>query len=119
MCFSYGKVGYNWKKYQSFNKKLAGSLKPSVTHITGFPGLEGENLRRDAGSSQDFGFHGVQTFTLADTQFDLHSVMGIVLEEEAVVDDELRIGPRAVEDINLQEEKIQLQRHPSAIFIPT
>lgn len=90
-------------KRRLFKKKLAGSLKPSVTHISGFAGQAEENLRWYAGSCQDFGLHCVETFALTDAQLDLHSVMGIVLEEEAVVDDKLRIGPRAVEDVNLQK----------------
>lgn len=63
------------------------------------------NVRWDASSSQHFGLHGIEAFTLTDAQLDLHSVVAVVLEEEAVVDDELGIGPRAIEDVDLQEEQ--------------
>lgn len=64
------------------------------------------DIRWDAGSCQHFGLHGVEAFALADAQLDLHSVVGIVLEEEAVVDYKLGIGSCAIEDVDLQEEQI-------------
>ena len=57
--------------------------------------------RRDASSRQHFSLHSVETFALTDTKFDFHSVMGVVLVEETVVDDKLGIGPGAIEDIDL------------------
>lgn len=59
--------------------------------------------RWDAGACQHLGLHGVQALALTDAQLDLHSVVGVVLEEEAVVDDELGIGPRAVKNVDLRE----------------
>lgn len=61
------------------------------------------DVRWDAGSCQHFGLHGVKAFALTDAQLDLHSVVGIVLEEEAVVNDKLSIGPGTIEDVDLQE----------------
>lgn len=57
--------------------------------------------RRDASAGQHFSLHGVQTLTLAHTQLDLHPVVGVGFVEEAVVDHKLRVGPRAVEDVDL------------------
>lgn len=59
------------------------------------------DIRWDAGSCQHFGLHGIEAFALTDAQLDLHSVMGVVLKEEAVVDDKLSIGSRAIEDVDL------------------
>lgn len=64
------------------------------------------HARWDAGSGQNFSLHGVEPFTFTDAQLDLHSVVGVVLVEEAVVDDELGVGPRAVEDVDLREHNI-------------
>lgn len=63
------------------------------------------DIRWDACPCQHFGLHGVEAFALTDTQLDLHSVVGVVLEEEAVVDDKLCVGSRAIEDVDLQEEE--------------
>lgn len=57
--------------------------------------------RRDSGAGQDLGLHGVQPLALTDSQFDLHPVVCVVLEEEPVVDDELGVGPRTVEYVDL------------------
>lgn len=72
-------------------------------------GLESKklvNIRWDASSCQHFGLHGVEALALTDAQLDLYSVMGVVLEEEAVVDDKLSVGSRAIEDVDLQGEEI-------------
>lgn len=69
------------------------------------------DIRWDAGSSQHLGLHGVEAFTLTDAQLDLHPVVGVVLEEEAVVDDKLGIGPRAIKDVDLQEGHIISVKH--------
>lgn len=61
------------------------------------------DIRWDASSCEHFGLHGVQAFALTDAQLNLYSVVAVVLEEEAVVNDELGIGPRAIEDVDLQE----------------
>lgn len=74
--------------------------------MSGCRSVQEQDLRWDAGSGQHFGLHGVQALALTDAQLDLHSVVGVVLVEEAVVDDELAVGSRAVEDINLHEEDI-------------
>lgn len=51
---------------------------------------EGErDAHWDPRPPQHFGLHGVQTLALADAQLDLHLVVGVLLVEEAVVDDEL------------------------------
>lgn len=63
------------------------------------------DVRWDASSCQHFGLHGVESFALTDAQLDLYSVMAVVLEEEAIVDDELGIGSCAIEDVDLQEEQ--------------
>lgn len=60
-----------------------------------------EDVRWDASSCQYFSLHGVEALTLTDTQLDLHAVMGVVLKEEAVVDDKLGIGPCTIEDVDL------------------
>ena len=64
-----------------------------------------QNLRWNTGSSQHLSLHGVQAFALTDAQFDLHSVVSVVLKEEAVVDDKLSIGSCAIEDVDLRKEK--------------
>ena len=64
------------------------------------------DIRWDASSCQHFGLHGVEAFTLTDAQLDLHSVVGIVLEEKAIVDDKLSIGSCAIEDVDLQTKEI-------------
>lgn len=63
--------------------------------------MMGEDLRGDAGPGQNLGLHGVETFALAHAQLDLHPVVGVVLKEEAVVDDELCVGAGAIEDVDL------------------
>ncbi len=64
------------------------------------------NLRWDACSCQHFSLHSVEALTLTDAELDLHSVVGVVLEEEAIVDDKFGIGSCAVENVDLQEEQI-------------
>lgn len=64
------------------------------------------DVRWDSGPSQHFGLHCVEAFALADAQFDLHPVVGVVLEEEAIVDDELGVGPRAVKDVDLRGKDV-------------
>lgn len=61
----------------------------------------GPDVRWDAGPRQHFGLHGVEALALADAQLDLDSVVGVVLEEEAVVNDELGVGSCAIEDVDL------------------
>lgn len=62
-------------------------------------------LRGDASAGQHLRLHGIQPFTLGHPQFDLDSVMGVLLEEEAVVDHKLSVGSRPVEDVDLRTEK--------------
>lgn len=69
------------------------------------------DARWDAGSCQHFGLHGVEAFTLADAQLDLDSVVGVILEEETVVDDELCVGSCAIEDVDLQKGHRRPLRH--------
>lgn len=59
------------------------------------------DIRWDAGTCQHLCLHGVETFTFTDTQLDLHPVVVVILEEEAVVDDKLSIGSCAIKDIDL------------------
>lgn len=63
------------------------------------------DVRWDASSGQHFRLHSVEAFTFTDAQLDLHSVVAVMLEEEAVVDDKLGIGSRAIENVDLQEEQ--------------
>lgn len=76
-----------------------------MSNISSRVTLEGLNLRWDACSRQDFGLHGVEAFALADAELDLHPVVSVVLEEEAVVDYKLGVGSCAVKDVDLREER--------------
>lgn len=69
------------------------TLKLRWNHIRSFcERVERErDLRRNAGSGQHLGLHGVQSLALTDAQLNLHSVVGVVLKEEAIVDDKLGI----------------------------
>ena len=64
------------------------------------------DIRWDASSSQHLGLHCIEAFTLTDAQLDLHPVVGVVLKEEAIVDNKLGIGPCAIKDVDLQEKHI-------------
>lgn len=73
-------------------------------------------LRRDSSAGQHLSLHGIQPLTLADAQFDLHPVVCVVLEEETVVDDELGVGPRTVEYVDLRKGKTYRQTQRRLIF---
>lgn len=79
-----------------------------MTHIKACRDLliERLHLRWDAGSRQNFSLHGVKTFTFTNTKLDLHPVVGVVLEEEAIVDHKLGIGSRAIKDVDLWKEHV-------------
>lgn len=62
-------------------------------------------LRRDPSTGQHLGLHGVQPLALTDSQFDLHPVVCVVLEEETVVDDELCVRPCTIEYVDLRKQK--------------
>lgn len=65
---------------------------------------EEPDVRGDVCAGQHLGLHAVQTFAFTDAQLDLHPVVAVVLEEEAVVDDKLCVGSRSIEDVDLQGE---------------
>lgn len=102
MHHGYMKGAWSWSlsRIKSFK---ATRLKPALVSYESRQ-RQGLDVRWDAGSRQHFGLHGVEALALTDAQLDLHSVMGVVLEEEAVVDDKLGIGSCAVEYVDLQEE---------------
>lgn len=60
--------------------------------------------RRDPSAGQHLGLHGVQPLALTDSQLDLHPVVRVFLEKEAIVYDELGVRPRTVEYVDLEEK---------------
>lgn len=90
------------------NREFIVSPELFLTHIKACRDLliEWLNLRWDAGSRQNFSLHGVKAFTFTNTKLDLHPVVGVVLEEEAIVDYKLCIGSCAIKDVDLWKEHV-------------
>lgn len=98
---------YCWKTEVHLHEFIV-SPELFLTHIKACRDLliERLNLRWDAGSCQNFSLHGVKAFTFTNTKLDLHPVVGVVLEEEAIVDHKLGIGSRAIKDVDLWKEHV-------------
>lgn len=97
---------YCWKTEVRL-RELIVSPQLFLTHIKACRDLLiSLNLRWDAGSRQNFSLHGVQAFAFTNTELDLHPVVGVVLEEEAIVDHKLGIGSCAIKDVDLWKEHV-------------